>query len=306
MAPVVHWVPDTQRPWLELYGQRLPAKPLRKAKLVDSSCMSSTEITNDEDPDYKNSSPIQKLLTDDMLLMVFKFVPPHGIASASCVCTAWKRVAESSCLWRKACEEAFSDVAEDVKKAQLKKLHGGSWKRMFLERPHLRFDGIYVSRNTYLRVGEQSLYVKNPVHLVLYFRYLRFLPGGSLVYRTCPHVPSAAAPSMLNFARHVSRKGFSRDGVNIMEGRYRLEPNGRLFTSVLYPGSKSTEMRCKLQLRSTVQGANNRLDVKGLVTYDRELDRFIPQPGLSVSQLNCSSRSCFSFRAESSAPSIWV
>ena len=29
----------------------------------------------------------------------------------------------------------------------------GSWRALFLGRPHLRFDGIYVSRNTYIRTG---------------------------------------------------------------------------------------------------------------------------------------------------------
>jgi hypothetical protein len=49
---------------------------------------------------------------------------------------------------------------------------------MFLDRPHLRFDGVYVSRNTYLRTGVVEWKIKNPVHLVCYFRYYRFFPDG--------------------------------------------------------------------------------------------------------------------------------
>lgn len=45
-----------------------------------------------------------------------------------------------------------------------------SWKRMYLEHPHLRCDGIYVSRNTYFRLGIVHWDVKNPVHLVVYYR----------------------------------------------------------------------------------------------------------------------------------------
>lgn len=29
----------------------------------------------------------------------------------------------------------------------------GNWKRMFIHHPHMRFDGLYVSRNTYVRTG---------------------------------------------------------------------------------------------------------------------------------------------------------
>lgn len=36
-------------------------------------------------------------------------------------------------------------------------LRSGSWKRWFLEQPHLRFDGLYVSRNTYIKTGVAEL-----------------------------------------------------------------------------------------------------------------------------------------------------
>ena len=59
---------------------------------------------------------------------------------------------------------------------------------MFLQRPHLRFGGLYVSRNTYIRTGITEWRIKNPVHMVCYFRYLRFLPDGRFLYRTSPEV----------------------------------------------------------------------------------------------------------------------
>lgn len=59
---------------------------------------------------------------------------------------------------------------------------------MFLQRPHLRFDGLYVSRNTYIRTGITEWRTRNPVHMVCYFRYIRFLSDGSFLYRTSPEV----------------------------------------------------------------------------------------------------------------------
>ncbi len=38
---------------------------------------------------------------------------------------------------------------------------------------------------------------------------------------------------------------------------------------MIYPNSASTEIRSRLKLRSTVRGANNRLDVDSIVSYDR-------------------------------------
>jgi hypothetical protein len=44
---------------------------------------------------------------------------------------------------------------------------------MFLESPHLRFEGLYVSRNTYIRQGVAEWKRERTCHLVTYFRYFR-------------------------------------------------------------------------------------------------------------------------------------
>jgi F-box protein 9 len=44
---------------------------------------------------------------------------------------------------------------------------------MFLESPHLRFEGLYVSRNTYIRQGVAEWKREKTCHLVTYFRYFR-------------------------------------------------------------------------------------------------------------------------------------
>ena len=66
---------------------------------------------------------------------------------------------------------------------------------MFMDRPHLRFDGVYVSRNTYIKRGIVEWRVRNACHVVCYFRYCRFSPDGTLLYRTSPEVcPSPPPP----------------------------------------------------------------------------------------------------------------
>ena len=150
---------------------------------------------------------------------------------------------------------------------------------MYLDRPHLRFDGLYVSRNTYIRPGITEWKVRNPVHLVCYFRYLRFLPDGTLIYRTSPETVSKVARSMLA-PKKVSLRpsGSSRAASesSLQEGRYRLVGGGDLYTAVRYSNSTATEVRSQLRLRSTVRGANNRLDIRSIVSYDREDGRSVP------------------------------
>ena len=51
-----------------------------------------------------------------------------------------------------------------------------TWRRTFLATPAPRCDGIYVSRESYIRTGLTEWTVRNPVHVVVYFRYYRFFP----------------------------------------------------------------------------------------------------------------------------------
>ena len=93
---------------------------------------------------------------------------------------------------------------------------------MFLEKPHLRFDGIYVSRNTYIRTGIVEWRVKNPVHLVCYYRYLRFFPQGEYVYRTTPMTLASIAPSMQHLPKYSTKANASGNAEPVLRGKFRL------------------------------------------------------------------------------------
>lgn len=65
-----------------------------------------------------------------------------------------------------------------------------SWRQMYLERPRLNLDGVYISKTTYAREGERSLdNFYKPWHLVEFYRYLRFLTNGTVLFLTSPDEP---------------------------------------------------------------------------------------------------------------------
>jgi hypothetical protein len=45
-----------------------------------------------------------------------------------------------------------TDLSKEALRKLLMSRYHGSWKRMFIHHPHLRYDGLYVSRNTYVQV----------------------------------------------------------------------------------------------------------------------------------------------------------
>eukprot|EP00887_Chlorella_sp_A99_P002797 scaffold6.g2797.t1 len=239
------------RPWLSLYQQRLRFGQRGATKEVELAL-------------------IQQMLPEEMLLAVLAKLPPPALAAAQCVCRQWRAAGAAPALWRAACRDAFHDADEEALARLARAQFRGCWKSMLLDRPHLRFDGIFVSRNTYLKQGVVEWKVKNAVHLVLYFRYLRFLPDGTFLYRTTPHPPSAVAKSLLAPPRAPGRRAAAAalgGGEHIIHGRFRLQGD-RVLTAMRYQGSFTAEVRSRLRLRSTVRGAHNRLDIQSIVSYD--------------------------------------
>ncbi|KAJ7965553.1 F-box protein 7 [Quillaja saponaria] len=144
----------TKRPWLDLYGINVrPVAPF-------GSISRKPHI----DP-----ALIHRCLPDELLFEVFARMNPYDMGKASCVCRKWRYTIRNPVFWRNACLKAWqlNGVVENYKILQSK--YEGSWRKMWLLRPRLRTDGIYVSRNTYIRVGVAEWKVTNPVHCGKFF-----------------------------------------------------------------------------------------------------------------------------------------
>ncbi|KAL4785475.1 hypothetical protein BJX76DRAFT_179564 [Aspergillus varians] len=61
-----------------------------------------------------------------------------------------------------------------------------SWSEVFHTFPRIRFTGIYISTVNYTRAGAASSYSSiswnSPIHIVTYYRYLRFYSDGTVIY----------------------------------------------------------------------------------------------------------------------------
>ncbi|KAL6515616.1 hypothetical protein OROHE_018650 [Orobanche hederae] len=140
----------TQRPWLDLYG--INVKPVAPFPSLSSKPFVDTAL-------------IHLSLPDELLLEIFSRVTPYTLGRASCVCRKWRYTIRNPVFWRNACLRAWQliGVVETYKLLQAE--YHGSWRKMWLLRPRLRTDGLYVSRNTYIRAGVAEWKTTNPVHI---------------------------------------------------------------------------------------------------------------------------------------------
>ncbi|CDO96266.1 unnamed protein product [Kluyveromyces dobzhanskii CBS 2104] len=87
-------------------------------------------------------------------------------------------------------------------------LWGQDDRKMLKERPYIKFHGVYISVVNYLRHGsipEGSSSLLNPIHMITYYRYLRFYPNGKCMRLLTTDEPSVVVPE-LSIEEHANKK----------------------------------------------------------------------------------------------------
>ncbi|KAF0305568.1 F-box only protein 9 [Amphibalanus amphitrite] len=157
------------------------------------------------------------------------------------VCRGFYRLARDNAVWKRICRRALGPGAAESS--------GPSpvWRELYLSRPHLHFNGCYISRASYIRGGELSGYQDHtyrPWHMVHYHRLLRFFADGQLLMLTSADEPAAC----------VGQLQLQRPGTAV-PGHYRLKGD-RMVAVLSVPREASRRMksgRVRLRRREMVQ-----------------------------------------------------
>jgi len=85
-------------------------------------------------------------------------------------------------LWGENFPQAYSDSKDYVESFK-------SWRTMWLKRPRVRFNGVYVSKVSYFKQGAPSLTMCVSFHRVTFYRYIRFYEDFSVCCVTTAKKP---------------------------------------------------------------------------------------------------------------------
>ncbi|KAL2063793.1 hypothetical protein VTL71DRAFT_5598 [Oculimacula yallundae] len=169
-----------------------------------------------------------------------------------------------------------------------KNAYASSWHRMFRNRPRVRFNGCYISTVNYQRAGQASqsqVTWHSPVHIVTYYRYLRFFRDGTVISLLTTSEPTEVVHHLTKELQETHRGGHAAHlpsivMQNALRGRWRLstttdnpdvdikEAEGDVFVET--EGVRAKYMyRMKLALRSAGKGVrNNKLVWQGFWNYN--------------------------------------
>ncbi|KAI9810341.1 MAG: hypothetical protein M1827_006308 [Pycnora praestabilis] len=174
--------------------------------------------------------------------------------------------------------------------------YSSSWHTMFRLRPRLRFNGCYISTVNYARPGASSptqITWNTPVHIVTYYRYLRFFRDGTAVSLLTTAEPVDVVHHLTKDNIHTHHTGALPSAVmkHALRGRWHLsgtdpssssssstsisaetETEGDVYIETEGPDAKYT-YKMDLSLRSAGRGSkNNKLVWRGFWSYNRLTD----------------------------------
>ncbi|RDL33280.1 uncharacterized protein BP5553_08719 [Venustampulla echinocandica] len=188
-------------------------------------------------------------------------------------------------------EVALAPAARLNKEEATELLHSAyesSWQQMFRLRPRIRFNGCYISTVNYPRPGQASVSQvtwHSPVHIVTYYRYLRFFRDGTVISLLTTDEPADVVHCLTKDFQDTHRGGGSSylpSAVmqHSLRGRWRLssakdtpdidlkESEGGLFIETEGVSPKYM-YRMDLSLRSSGRVARqNKLVWRGFWSYN--------------------------------------
>ncbi|KAH8783867.1 hypothetical protein F5882DRAFT_498447 [Hyaloscypha sp. PMI_1271] len=190
-------------------------------------------------------------------------------------------------------DEDFDEIEPSLSKEAITEalLHAGysaSWHLMFRFRPRIRFNGCYISTVNYIRPGQASpnqITWNSPVHIITYYRYLRFFRDGIVISLLSTTEPADVVQYLTKELQETHRDGAAAHLPsvvmrNALRGRWRLstagdnpdadlkDTEGDVFVETEGASAKYI-YRMKLSLRSAGRGArNNKLVWQGFWNYN--------------------------------------
>ncbi|KAJ3271512.1 hypothetical protein HDV01_006563 [Terramyces sp. JEL0728] len=164
--------------------------------------------------------------------------------------SSWMREAlKDESIWRYLCIAHHFDHPPLALAGQLP-LYRDSWFAMWMKKPRVRYDGCYISRVSYVRRGmSETLSLSQVVHLVTYFRYLRFYPNNQFYLLTSFTEP-------IEMVQGVNKNSKIKD---LCSGTWHWQEHGVLTLKWNDLHKPELVLRAKLKISSSKEGKQDKL-----------------------------------------------
>ncbi|KAL7318409.1 hypothetical protein PS15m_001659 [Mucor circinelloides] len=196
-------------------------------------------------------------LPSEIMLHILQNLVLHSVSTIpyfALVCKKFFLLSRDPSIWQYACIRVFREPAmtlEQSKRFQTNYVqkYDGHWMRMFIDRPRIRYDGVYISTCNYVRPGASDTGWDKPIHFVTYYRYLRFFPNGTVLKHVTTNEPQQVVKLL--------QPGYNKK--QCFHGRFLLEDESHI-TVVMKDKNLPREIfNMRLKIKTTHRGRHNKL-----------------------------------------------
>ncbi|CAO3622013.1 unnamed protein product [Mucor hiemalis] len=206
--------------------------------------------------DYKPVSVAK--LPSEIMLKILRDLVLYSVSTIpyfALTCKKFFLLSRDPSIWQYASVRVFKPpfmTLEQSKKHQaeyVQKTYDGHWMRMFIDRPRIRYDGIYISTCHYIRPGTSDTSWNKPIHYVTYYRYIRFFPDGTILKHLTTDEPAHVVKTL--------QRGFDRK--QCFHGKFLLENDDHILIVMKDPTLKKETFNLSLKIKTTHRGRHNKL-----------------------------------------------
>jgi F-box protein 9 len=135
-----------------------------------------------EPEDERQGVPLNSL-PDEMMVLILRSLDHTTIERFAAVNRKARLISLDSAIWRDFVEMTYipPQILHEMEMDVIAESYLSNYRRMYIEHPRLRLDGVYIAVCHYIRPGlGENAWVKIN-HLITYHRYLRFFPNGQVL-----------------------------------------------------------------------------------------------------------------------------
>ncbi|GAA5805807.1 hypothetical protein HPULCUR_011333 [Helicostylum pulchrum] len=230
----------------------------RKDPLADliMEFLNDTDVSYIPQLDYKPVA-IAKLPSEIMLQIL-----RHSVLSSvstipyfALACKKFFLLSRDPSVWQYACMHVFKTPGMSLGESRIcqsehVERYDGHWMRMFIDRPRIRYDGVYISTCHYIRPGISETAWEKPIHLVTYYRYLRFFPDGTILKHLSTEEPKHVVKLLV--------PGFNRK--QCFHGNFDIHHDDQIIIVMKDSNLRNETFHLTLKIKTTHRGRHNKLN----------------------------------------------
>ncbi|EJD07709.1 uncharacterized protein FOMMEDRAFT_71607 [Fomitiporia mediterranea MF3/22] len=224
-------------------------------------------------PMDESGDVLLRRVPDEVIVLILMTMDPLSIERFAMLDRKARVLSLDSAIWRFLVQRTYfpPQVPPDTTIYTLAEQYKFDYRRLFIEHPRLRLDGVYIAVCHYVRPGVNSDNVwVNVSHLITYHRYLRFLADGTVISLLANEdvEPQTIVPLLKSTLR---MKG-------LFIGNWTLEGTTICIRDLMDPTGDNARytFQMTLHLRSRPLGRWNRLDLTGYESINVETEEAVP------------------------------